>query len=118
MKGNTKGLLAIFTVILLVASYIMYNSSSKVKNESAVSLFVDGIVVDADKGEPLKGVSVAIRGHNPATITSDDGKFRVKALLSDELLFKKDGFLPRIIRASDVEKVVLTPAAKEDNAME
>jgi len=60
---------------------------------SAQQKTVTGTVVSADDGEPLTGVSVVVKGNTYAgTVTDGEGKYSLKVLPADVLVFSYIGF--------------------------
>ncbi len=58
----------------------------------AGALSVSGIVKDGGDGKPLGGVSIEVSGTKRGTITNDDGKFIIRAVAGDVLLFRMIGY--------------------------
>jgi TonB-linked SusC/RagA family outer membrane protein len=61
------------------------------KAESNPPITIKGIVTDT-KGQPLPGVTVAVKGSNTLTSTNMDGKYNIQADNNDVLVFKYIGF--------------------------
>lgn len=68
---------------------------------------VTGKVV-ADKGEPLPGVSVAIKGTAKGTVTDGEGKFSIAAKEGDVLVFSFVGFKKQEVKVTQTELLVVT----------
>ncbi|MCX6309246.1 MAG: TonB-dependent receptor [Bacteroidia bacterium] len=70
-----------------------------------------GQVLDYKMNEPLTGVNVTVKGTSNATITDINGKFRIKALQDQTLVFSYIGYNKlelKLVKSSDLEKVMLT----------
>ncbi len=63
--------------------------NSSIKN-TLVDIAVSGRVVD-DKGDPLPGASIVVKGTNNGTSTNFDGKYNINAKIGDILLFSYVG---------------------------
>lgn len=74
---------------------------------------VKGTVKDAT-GEPLIGVTVAVKGQKGGTVTDLDGKFSIAAKSGDVLVFSYIGFLKQEAKCQGKPLEVVM---KEDNAM-
>lgn len=108
-----KGKIAVFSFLLLVISYFIYEftgtpegKSNKANNNPNL---VEGVIVNKVTEKPLKGVLISIRGYNPSASTDDDGHFYIEAKTSDELILKCEGFASQIISAADTKKVYMYP---------
>lgn len=76
---------------------------------------VKGRVVD-DKGEPLIGVSVKVKGTNNAAVTDLDGNFTINANDGDVLEYSYIGYTSKEMRAgSAFQNVLLSEDSKELN---
>ncbi len=65
---------------------------------------ITGQVVD-EKGAGLPGATVSVQGKQVATMTDDKGRYSIKALKSDALLFTFIGYKSQIILIEDKEKI-------------
>lgn len=63
----------------------------------AQSRKISGIVVSADDGLPIPGVSVVIQGTKQGVLTSGDGSFTINAATGKTLVFTSVGFAPQQI---------------------
>lgn len=111
MKGKT--FIGVFMVVLCVASYFLYSSGgSKVKNEGTTQTkpnTIEGVVVSKTTDKPISGVSIAKRGFNPSEVTDDNGYFSMEGKQSDELILKKEGYVPIIVEGKDAGKIIMFP---------
>ena len=74
---------------------------------------VRGTVVDAS-GEPMIGVTVAVKGSTAGTVTGLDGSFSLNCKPTDVLVFSYVGFVSQEVRANaNLSRIVL----KEDNSI-
>ena len=72
---------------------------------------VNGLVTD-ERGEPLIGVNVVIKGTTAGTITDMDGRFQIDAARGDQLVFSYIGYVSQTITVdSETAQIVL----KEDS---
>jgi TonB-dependent starch-binding outer membrane protein SusC len=80
-------------------------------NPLAVKNIVTGQVTN-DKGEPLSGVSVMVKGTKTATTTDQDGKFSISLDKEATLVFTYVGFITREIPVNDRQMIdiALLPA--------
>jgi len=61
---------------------------------------IHGLVLDVN-GEPLIGLTVAVKGSTNATVTDLDGRYSIRALSRDILVFTYVGFLTQEIEIKD-----------------
>lgn len=54
---------------------------------------INGVVTDAETGEPLIGVNVSVEGTTVGTITSADGTYTLNASSGTNLVFSYIGYL-------------------------
>ena len=81
-----KGLSFLCVLLFLLCSNVAYSQS----------ITVSGTVTDVN-GDPLTGVSVAVKGTTTGTITDIDGKFSLQASAQTVLVFSYVGFLTQEI---------------------
>jgi len=81
-----KGLSFLCVLLFLLCSNVAFSQS----------VTVSGTVTDVN-GEPLTGVSVAVKGTTTGTITDIDGKFTIQASAQTVLVFSYVGFLTQEI---------------------
>ncbi|MFW6289318.1 MAG: SusC/RagA family TonB-linked outer membrane protein [Mariniphaga sp.] len=84
MRKNLK--LFLFLVSLLIATSI-----------DAQQLAVAGTVTDAETGEPLPGVTIAVQGTSRGTITNFDGQYTLETETGETLIFSFVGYIPQEI---------------------
>ncbi|NML40777.1 SusC/RagA family TonB-linked outer membrane protein [Chitinophaga sp. G-6-1-13] len=70
--------------------------------DSTKVVYVQGSVRD-DKGQPLVGVSIRIKGGGTGTVTKADGTYSLKTNAAATLVFSYIGYLSREIKASQGE---------------
>src|SRR5688572_11234845 len=76
---------------------------------------ITGKVTNEDTGEPIPGVSVAIKGTNDGVTTDNAGKFsiRLKEKSDEELEITSSGFISRTVKPADAElQIALKPDAR------
>lgn len=66
---------------------------------------ISGQVSDADGNEPLKSVSIVIKGFVKGTVTDGKGQFRIKAKPTDVLIFSMLGFETQEITVGTVKNL-------------
>lgn len=71
-----------------------------------VSAQVKGVVVD-EFNKPISYVNIWVENENNSTTSEENGAFLINVLESKNLIFSALGYETRIIKASDVEKVVM-----------
>ncbi len=71
-----RQLLLFITLVALVATSVIANSAIDPVGAGSIS----GTVVDAQSGEPLVGVSVAVNGTKLGAMTDPDGRFMVRSV--------------------------------------
>lgn len=114
-----KSKLGIIMVLMCVLSFVLYQYGKDKKSgtgsaENVLSKeFVEGIVVNKVTSAPIKDVMIGKRGYNPTASTDAEGHFYIEAKTSDELLLKKDGFIPIIISADKTERIEMEPKPTE-----
>lgn len=62
---------------------------------------ISGIVIEAETGEPLPGVSILVENSTRGVITDVDGTFEIRATPSDKLIFSFLGMEPQTIEVGD-----------------
>ncbi len=66
-----------------------------------VDTVITGVVRASEDGEPLKGVSVTVKGSTLKTITDDNGKYQIKlASVNNTLVFSYVGYVNKEVSAS------------------
>jgi len=75
-------------------------------------IYVSGTVTD-EKGNPLPGVTVMVKGGTAATATNAIGNYRIKAPIDGILVFKMIGF--KTVEAAVKANSALNITLKEDN---
>lgn len=74
-----------------------------------------GQVLDYKMNDPLIGVSVTVKGTSNGTVTDINGKFSIKALQNQTIVFSYIGYNKlelKLIKSSDLEKVMLSENSK------
>ena len=69
---------------------------------------VTGVVVDAQSGSPLPGVSILLKGTQAGTITDVDGKYLIEVTPEDVLVFSFIGFLKQEIAVKNNNVINVT----------
>ncbi len=83
-------------IILIDAEKIESKQTNKVQ-----TIPVSGKVLD-EKGQPMVGVSITIKGTTRGTVTDPDGNFKLQVnSLNDILIFKFIGYIPYEIKAGE-----------------
>lgn len=106
MYKNYKLLLAVFLAFIFVQSV------------SAQALKISGVVTAKSDGQPLPGVSVAIKGTTNGVQTTVDGKFTLSVKKSDVLRFTYIGYTAKEIVVTGAEtnlQVILEDAPNSLN---
>lgn len=89
------------------------NGVSAAATNNVQQATVRGTVVDAS-GEPMIGVTVAVKGSSSGTVTGLDGVLSLNCKPNDILVFSYVGYLTQELRASaNLSRIVM----KEDNAL-
>ncbi|MCH5598934.1 SusC/RagA family TonB-linked outer membrane protein [Niabella ginsengisoli] len=78
--------------LLLALIAIPPDAAAQISTQQQSEITANGSVMN-DKGEPLNGVSVSVKGTNKATSTNSDGVFSIKCNAGDTLLFSYVGFV-------------------------
>ena len=73
---------------------------------------ITGTVVD-EKGEPLIGVAVQVKGTSRGTVTNLDGQFTLDVKEGDMLEFSYIGYTTQTLKASPVMKIVMKEDAQK-----
>ena len=95
---------------------IKEQSSVVSDDKEGVSVIVEDKVsgkVTADKGEPLPGVSVMVKGSSKGTVTNNDGDFSIAAKVGEVLIFSFVGFEKQEVNITDANQI-LKVTLKED----
>ncbi|HIB8181835.1 TPA: SusC/RagA family TonB-linked outer membrane protein [Elizabethkingia anophelis] len=79
---------------------------------------ITGIVID-EKGKPITGVRIMVKGKNTTTVTDSQGSFTIDAETSDILLITTSGYISREIAVSEETKALqITLTMNTNNARE
>nr|WP_295873398.1 SusC/RagA family TonB-linked outer membrane protein [uncultured Chitinophaga sp.] len=81
------------------ADFLTFDSGAP---DSTKVVYVQGSVRD-DKGQPLVGVSVRVKGSGTGTVTKPDGTYTLKTNAAATLIFSYIGYLSREIKAQQGE---------------
>lgn len=81
---------------LAAADFLTFDNGGP---DSTKVVYVQGIVRD-DKGQPLVGVSIRVKGSGTGTMTKPDGTYTLKTNAAATLVFSYIGYLSREIKAS------------------
>ncbi|SJZ74190.1 TonB-linked outer membrane protein, SusC/RagA family [Chitinophaga eiseniae] len=81
------------------ADFLTFDSGAP---DSTKVVYVQGSVRD-DKGQPLVGVSVRVKGGGTGTVTKPDGTYTLKTNAAATLIFSYIGYLSREIKAQQGE---------------
>jgi TonB-linked SusC/RagA family outer membrane protein len=74
------------------------------KRTAGTNIIVSGIVTD-NKGEPLPGATILIKGSKKAVITDSEGKFQIDAPEGSVLVFRYIGFDTKEVEVKDQSKL-------------
>jgi TonB-linked SusC/RagA family outer membrane protein len=86
---------------------VPYLNKIEVATTSIIDVTIKGVVKD-DKGEPLEGVTVSIKGTDVSAITDKEGKYSIKAKSNKvTLVFSFVGFQKVEVEASIASVVIL-----------
>ncbi len=72
---------------------------------TAQQMTISGTVIDAGMGDPLPGVTVAIKGTTSGTITTPDGTYSLTANKGDVLVYSFIGFTSQEVVVGDQQKI-------------
>ena len=78
---------------------------------------ISGTVTD-EKGEPLIGVTIIIKGSTEGTVTDANGNFSLPANVNDVLQFSYIGYIPQEINFEDDNQTILNFFEQFDNRNE
>ncbi|SMO67252.1 iron complex outermembrane recepter protein [Saccharicrinis carchari] len=87
-------------VVLALAGLFMITTVAM-----AQQMTVSGTVIDADFGDPLPGVTVAIKGTTSGTITTPDGRYTLTANKGDVLIYSFIGFTTQEVIVGDQQTI-------------
>src|SRR3982751_4296725 len=68
---------------------------------------VSGIVISADKQEPVAGATVTVKNSDKKTTTDNTGRFIIEAKGTDWLIITNIGYVEREVKADKVASVFL-----------
>lgn len=86
-------------LLVLVGLFLVTNVAM------AQQVTVSGTVIDAGFGDPLPGVTVAIKGTTSGTITTPDGTFTLTTNKGDVLVFSFIGFTSQEVTIGDQQRI-------------
>ncbi|MBT1689249.1 SusC/RagA family TonB-linked outer membrane protein [Dawidia soli] len=95
---------------VLVGTYLDFTESNRniIVFKKPVLLKVRGRVTERESGEPLPGVSVAVKDTDRGTYTDEDGRFTLEALSDDVLLFSFTARVSREIKVNNATEFDVT----------
>lgn len=116
MKKDTKTLLLILSGVISVTSvYSLPKVSDTHLRHSELqvndSYIVHGIVID-EKGEPIIGATIIVKGQSTGTVTDFDGNFNLEIPKNATLVISYMGYTPQEIAVKDQKKLQIK--LKED----
>lgn len=100
-----KGKLGVFLAVLCVMSFILYRIGESNRKDLGKEILLNGKVISIKDENPIKGVTIAISGSNPKTLTDDNGDYVILVKGSDELIFKHPDYKSIIIFAKDAKNI-------------
>ncbi|MCU0322544.1 MAG: TonB-dependent receptor plug domain-containing protein, partial [Chitinophagaceae bacterium] len=71
------------------------------------NIAVNGVVTDAEDNSPLEGATITIRGTKNSALSDKDGKFTIKAKLTDGLQVSFTGYETRIFGVNGKALIVI-----------
>jgi TonB-linked SusC/RagA family outer membrane protein len=101
-----------FKIIIMALGLLLYwqiepvsaNNELLQQNEKKV---VTGIILDANTGEPLPGVSILIKGTASGVITDADGRFSINVTPENVLVFSYVGYLDEEVAVGPQTEITL-----------
>jgi TonB-linked SusC/RagA family outer membrane protein len=95
-----------YTLILLLLVSVCFSLQAQ-RRETVVT--VEGMVFDGVSGETLPGVTIVVKGKIGGTVTGIDGKFTMKALRGEWMMFTYIGYQPyEYLVTDDVDNLRIT----------
>nr|WP_297167700.1 carboxypeptidase-like regulatory domain-containing protein [uncultured Dysgonomonas sp.] len=110
-----KAKLGIILVLLCVVSFYIYDSKDikKTKQQEKVTL-ISGKIVNAENGQPVKDVAIAIQGTNPQSLSNAEGEYIIQARGDQELVFKHPKYKSLVITAKDAKAIKMEATNPDD----
>lgn len=87
-----------YLLLILISSFIIpfaVKAQFESFKDSVVQLY--GVVMTADSLKGIPAVSVAVKGRNQGTITSEQGVFSIVVLKGDKIEFTSIGYKPKLV---------------------
>lgn len=79
---------------------------------------IKGVVVEAERGETLPGVSVRLKNNaKNAVITDNEGRFSITAKAADVLIFSYLGYVAKETSVADIKKNATVRLSPSDNKL-
>lgn len=100
-----KAKLGIILLLFCVASFFIYRANDPRKAVSNTERLIRGKIVNATNNAPIEGVSVAIQGYNPKSVSDANGQYAIMAFTNQELVFRHSDYKTEVIVAKDAETV-------------
>lgn len=101
-----KAKLGIILALLCVVSFFIYDwQDVKKTKKQDKEVLINGKIVDAVDNTPISGVTIAIQGTNPKSLSNAEGEYAIMARGSDELVFKHAKYRPIVILAKDAKAI-------------
>lgn len=110
-----KAKLGIILVLLCVVSFYIYDSKDikKTKQQEKVTL-ISGKIVNAENGQPVKDVAIAIQGTNPQSLSNAEGEYIIQARGDQELVFKHPKYKSLVITAKNAKAIKMEATNPDD----
>lgn len=100
-----KSKLGIILLLFCVASFFIYKNKDVKPTKTDKEKLVNGKIVDITTDKPLEGVSVAIQGNNPKSISNAQGEYAIVASSKQELVFRLNGYQTTTVEVPDAKLV-------------
>lgn len=105
-----KGKMFIILTVLLIVSYFLYehgNSNKNKKLEDGPEKYITGVITDT-QGKPIPKVMVYLLGADIKSGTNNEGEYKIKAVIGDELIITHPLYKKRAIEIKNkVENITL-----------
>lgn len=101
-----KSKLGIILVLLCVVSFYIYDSKDiKKTKQQEKEVLINGKIVNAANDKPIEGVTIAIQGTNPKSLSNANGEYAIMARGEQELVFKHPKYKSLVIGAKDAKAI-------------
>lgn len=110
-----KAKLGIILALLCIVSFFIYDSKDiKKTKQQEKEILINGKIVNAADDKPIEGVTIAIQGTNPKSLSNANGEYAIMARGDQELVFKHPKYKSLVISGKDAKTIKMEATNPEE----